>query len=120
MVTGVQTCALPISGSTRDDCSAGSTGEDGTGEDGTGSGRDVGGAGNGSTPALVAPMASETWGRRPCPAVLAAMDSRGCADDIHLISAGALPISSIIERKFAHVKWGNTVGCQRFSSYGDF
>jgi hypothetical protein len=34
----------------------------------------------------------------------AANDSRGRADDIRLISAGALPIPSMIEYRFVHVK----------------
>jgi len=32
------------------------------------------------------------------------MDGRGRADDIRLISAGALPISFMIEHKFVFVK----------------
>jgi hypothetical protein len=36
----------------------------------------------------------------------AANDSRGRADDIRLISAGVLPIPSMIEHKFVHVKGG--------------
>jgi len=34
------------------------------------------------------------------------MDGRGRADDIRLISAGALPIPSMIEHKFVYVKGG--------------
>jgi hypothetical protein len=35
------------------------------------------------------------------------VDSRSRADDIRLISAGALPIPSMIEHRFAYVKRGN-------------
>jgi hypothetical protein len=48
-------------------------------------------------------MASETPGS-PGLDDPAAIDSRGRADDIRLISAGALPIPSMIEYKFVNVK----------------
>jgi hypothetical protein len=51
----------------------------------------------------MAPMAPETGGC-PRPDGLVAMDSRSRADDIRLISAGALLIPSMIEHRFVHVK----------------
>jgi hypothetical protein len=56
---------------------------------------------------------------RPCPDGLAATDSRGRADDIRPISAGALPIPSMIEYRFVHVKCDNCLHYWRFSSYSD-
>jgi hypothetical protein len=57
--------------------------------------------------AFVTPVAgaSETLGSL-CPDGPATMDSRGRADDISLVSVGELPISSMIEYRFVHVKRG--------------
>jgi hypothetical protein len=38
------------------------------------------------------------------------MDSRGRADDIRLISAGAVPILSMIEHRFVHVNAASSSG----------
>jgi hypothetical protein len=79
-----------------------------------------------AAPVLAAPVlrgstlgGSEALGS-PCLDDSAVTDSRGRADDIRLISAGALPISLMIEHRFVYVKSLIALYCLRFFSYSDF